>query len=59
MRDAIEKVIPSGLKWYDAMYVSGRSKPVSFKNNRLYSISENENSGFGIRVNLMIYLKNF
>ena len=52
MRDAIEKVMPPELKWYDALYVSGRSKPISFKNNRLYSISESENSGFGIRVNL-------
>ncbi len=51
MRDRIEKVIPSGVNWYDAVYVSGRSTPVSFKNNRLYSISESENSGFGIRIN--------
>ena len=52
MRTTIEKIIPSKLKWYDAIHVSGRSKPISFKNNRLYSISESENSGFGIRVNL-------
>jgi len=52
MREVIEKVIPAGLKWYDALHVSGRGTPISFKNNRLYSISENENSGFGIRVNL-------
>ncbi|MCL1865078.1 MAG: TldD/PmbA family protein [Spirochaetes bacterium] len=52
MREIIERVIPSKLKWYDALYVAGRSQPVSFKNNRLYSISESESSGFGIRVNL-------
>ena len=51
MRDMIEKVIPEGVKWYDAVHVSGKSTPVSFKNNRLYSISESENSGFGIRIN--------
>ncbi len=51
MRDLIEKEIPSGLKWYDAVHVTGKSTPVSFKNNRLYSLSESENSGFGIRIN--------
>lgn len=51
MRNLIEKVIPEGVKWYDAVHVSGKSTPVSFKNNRLYSISESENSGFGVRVN--------
>lgn len=51
MREMIERVIPSGTNWYDAVYVSGKSTPVSFKNNRLYSLSGSENSGFGIRVN--------
>ncbi len=51
MRELIEKVIPSGVKWYDAVHVTGKSTPVSFKNNRLYSLSESENSGFGIRIN--------
>jgi len=51
MRELIEKVIPSGTNWYDAVHVTGKSTPVSFKNNRLYSLSESENSGFGIRVN--------
>jgi len=51
MRDIIEKIIPQGVNWYDAVYVSGKSNPVSFKNNRLYSLSESENSGFGLRIN--------
>jgi PmbA protein len=51
MREQIEKVIPAGAGWYDAVYVTGKSMPVSFKNNRLYSLSESENSGFGIRIN--------
>jgi PmbA protein len=51
MRKLIEKVIPKGSGWYDAVYVSGKSTPVSFKNNRLYSLSESENSGFGVRIN--------
>jgi len=51
MRKQIEGVLPDGVKWYDAVYVSGKSTPVSFKNNRLYSLSESENSGFGVRIN--------
>lgn len=51
MRRVIEKAINGGARWYDAVHVSGKSSPVSFKNNRLYSISESENSGFGLRVN--------
>jgi PmbA protein len=51
MREQIEKVIPGETGWYDAVYVSGKSTPVSFKNNRLYSLSESENSGFGVRIN--------
>lgn len=52
MRDAVEKFLPSGVRWYDAIYVSGRSRPVSFTNNRLHSVSESESSGFGVRVNM-------
>lgn len=51
MKSQIERALTEGVKWYDAVYVSGKSSPVSFKNNRLYSISESENSGFGIRIN--------
>lgn len=52
MRNSIERSLPEGVRWYDAVYVSGRSTPVSFKNNRLHSVSETESSGFGIRVNM-------
>jgi len=52
VRNSIERVLPRGAGWYDAVYVSGRSTPLSFKNNRLHSVSESESSGFGVRVNL-------
>ncbi len=37
--------------WFDIIKVSGSSTPVSFKNNRVHSILEKQNSGYGIRVN--------
>jgi PmbA protein len=52
MRSQIESFLPKGVRWYDAVYVSGRSTPLSFKNNRLHSVSESESSGLGIRVNI-------
>lgn len=39
-------------RWYDIIQVSGASTPLSFKNNRLHSITERHNSGFGVRVNV-------
>ncbi|MDA3901115.1 MAG: TldD/PmbA family protein [Spirochaetes bacterium] len=38
-------------RWYDIVEYSSRSTPISFKNNRLYSIRESANSGVGLRVN--------
>lgn len=52
MKREIESLLPKGVRWYDAVYAAGRSTPVSFKNNRLYSVSESENSGLGIRLNV-------
>ncbi len=39
-------------RWYDVIATSGKSVPVAFRNNRLYSIAERESSGFGVRVNV-------
>jgi PmbA protein len=39
-------------RWYDVIGLSGRSVPVSFRNNRLYSIAERESGGLGVRVNV-------
>lgn len=49
--DRILESMPGKFRWFDAVYVAGRSTPLSFKNNRLHSLSESENSGFGIRIN--------
>lgn len=49
--DRILESMPGKFRWFDAVYVAGRSTPLSFKNNRFHSLSESENSGFGIRVN--------
>ncbi len=49
--DRILEYMPGKFGWFDAVFVSGKSTPISFKNNRLHSLTESENSGFGIRVN--------
>lgn len=49
--DKIVESIPGKYRWFDAVHVAGRSTPLSFRNNRLHSLSESENSGFGIRIN--------
>ena len=51
----IEKIsdrLKGKTKWFDIIEVKGNSTPLSFKNNRLHSITERENTGFGVRVNL-------
>lgn len=52
MIDRVTKTIPAGTRWFDIIHVSGRSTPVKFKNNRLHSLTENENSGTGVRLNI-------
>jgi PmbA protein len=39
-------------RWFDIIEIRGTSTPVSFKNNRLHSITEHNNSGYGVRVNV-------
>jgi PmbA protein len=52
MINRVTKTIPAGTKWFDMVHVSGRSTPVKFRNNRLHSLTENENSGTGVRLNI-------
>lgn len=52
MKDTLFNAIPKDASWFDAVYITGRSTPISFKNNRIYSVNESENSGFGVRVNI-------
>jgi PmbA protein len=39
-------------RWFDIIEIRSSSTPVSFKNNRLHSITERNNCGFGVRVNV-------
>ena len=39
-------------RWWEVLHTEGSSTPVTFKNNRLYSITERQNAGSGIRVNV-------
>ncbi len=52
MIDSIIKQIPKNASWYDIIEISGTSSPVSFRNNRLHSLFEKQNHGYGIRVNI-------
>ncbi len=38
-------------RWFDCIEIESTSIPISFKNNRIYSLLESRNHGFGIRVN--------
>jgi PmbA protein len=39
-------------RWYDIIEIFGDNIPVSYKNNRLHTIMEKQNRGFGIRLNI-------
>ncbi len=48
----IESNVPEEASWYDLIEIKSESTPISFKNNRIHSIFEKENHGFGIRINI-------
>lgn len=52
MIERITRTLPAGTRWFDIYHVAGRSTPVKFRNNRLHSLTENENSGTGVRINV-------
>lgn len=39
-------------RWFDFIEVEGYSTPISYKNNRIHSINEKQNHGYGIRINI-------
>jgi PmbA protein len=47
----IKSFVPGNYRWFDVLYVSGQSTPISFKNNRLHSINQSQSSGIGVRIN--------
>jgi len=52
MKGDIRRALTGKCRWFDIIETEGMSTPISFKNNRLYSIRERQNSGFGVRVNV-------
>ena len=51
----IEKIrdrLSGRVRWFDIIEIRGASTPVSFRNNRLHSITERNNCGYGVRVNV-------
>lgn len=52
MKGDIRQALTGKCRWFDVIETEGMSTPISFKNNRLYSIRERQNSGFGVRVNV-------
>ncbi len=47
-----EKYLKANTEWYDIYFEESESFPISFANNRFYSISEKFSSGCGIRVSV-------
>lgn len=52
MIEEIKNKITGNYNWYDIIETEGRSTPISFKDNRLYTVKEKQNSGFGLRINV-------
>ncbi|MBN2160999.1 MAG: TldD/PmbA family protein [Spirochaetes bacterium] len=52
MIERVQDRLSGRARWFDIIEVSGSSTPISFKNNRLHSITERHNTGFGVRVNV-------
>jgi len=52
MIDSLIKKLPDTVNWFDILSTEGTSTSISFKNNRLHSLNEKQNSGSGIRINV-------
>ncbi|MBN1495603.1 MAG: TldD/PmbA family protein [Spirochaetes bacterium] len=52
MIERITERLARRARWFDVIETRGSSTPVSFANNRLHSITDRHNSGFGVRVNV-------
>jgi PmbA protein len=49
--DRIIRSLPRKYRWFDMIRTESVNSSLSYKNNRLYSLSEKQSGGFGIRVN--------
>ena len=45
------KKLKNKFTWFDIFHETYESTPIVFKNNRFYSVSKNDTSGYGVRVN--------
>ncbi len=52
MIERIRDRLSGKARWFDIIEVRGAGIPISFANNRLHSVTERHNSGFGVRVNV-------
>ncbi len=52
MIERIRDRLSGKARWFDIIEIKGSGTPISFTNNRLHSITERHNSGFGVRVNV-------
>lgn len=52
MIERIAEKLAGRTRWFDIIEVNGTGTPITFMNNRLYSITERQNSGCGVRVNV-------
>lgn len=52
MIERIAERLSGRARWFDVIETRGSSTPISFANNRLHSVTERHNSGFGVRVNV-------
>ena len=52
MIERMADILAGRAGWFDIIEVNGTGTPISFRNNRLYSITERQNSGCGVRVNV-------
>jgi predicted Zn-dependent protease len=51
MIEDIASKLKTTCSWFDIYQSEYKSTPIEFRNNKLYSIQENNNSGTGIRLN--------
>ena len=52
MIERIRSRLSGKARWFDIIETRGTGTPISFSNNRLHSITERHNSGYGVRVNV-------
>lgn len=52
MIERIRDRLTGRARWFDIIEVRGAGTPISFANNRLHSVTERHNSGYGVRVNV-------